>query len=264
MRWMRWTVSVMLCIVALTAIPYADVWDVASDSDDTSGTDNELIHGTSQIHDLGVRPGPVADEDWYRVGQKRQTSFEVVVDSTTGDVGFNTSLLQLVTAAGALIQNSVSTTPGLDYSHSLRFVNTTASTVSDQYVRVGPANCGTACSSSDQYHIRARETTISVARFNNAGSQVTVLLLQNPTDVTISGTVFFWSTLGVLLQTQAHAIPPKALHVVNTTGFVPLQGVGGSITIAHNGPYGSLNVKSVALEPSTGFSFDSPGVYRVN
>ena len=264
MRWMRWTLCVMVCVVVLAAVPYADVWDTASDSDDSAGTDNELIHGTTQIHDLAVRPGPVADEDWYRVGQKRQSSYEVVVDSTTGDVGFSTSLLQLVSSAGALIQNGVSTTPGLDYSRSLRFVNTSASTVTDEYVRVGPGVCGTSCTASDQYHIRARETTISVARFNNAGSQVTVLLLQNPSETAINATVFFWSTAGALLETQAHLFAPKALHVVNTTGFVTLQGVGGSITIAHNGPYGSLNVKSVALEPSTGFSFDTPGVYRVN
>ncbi len=264
MKWMRWTLSVMVCIVALAAIPYADVWDTASDTDDTSGTDNELIHGTSQIHDLGVRPGPVADEDWYRVGQKRQTSFEVVVDSTTGDVGFNTNLLQLVTGAGVLIQNGVSTTPGLDYSHSLRFVNTSAATVSDEYVRVGPGVCGTSCSSSDQYHIRARETTISVGRFNNAGSQVTVLLSQNPTESTINATYFYWSTGGALLQTGTLSLGAKALNVFNTTSFGALAGVGGSITIAHDGPYGSLNVKSVALEPATGFSFDTPGVYKAN
>jgi hypothetical protein len=50
--------------------------------------------------------------------------------------------------------------------------------------------------------------------------------------------------------------------VFNTTGFGTLVGVGGSITIAHDGPYGGLNVKSVALEPSTGFSFDTQGVYK--
>jgi hypothetical protein len=49
---------------------------------------------------------------------------------------------------------------------------------------------------------------------------------------------------------------------LSTPGLAPLVGQSGSITIAHDGPYGSLNIKAVALEPSTGFSFDTPGVYR--
>jgi hypothetical protein len=261
MRWMRWTLSVLVCVVALTAMPYADVWDTASDNDDSSGTDNELIHGTEQIHDLAARPGPVVDQDWYRVGQKRQSSFEVLVDSTTGDVGFSSNLLQLVDSGGILIQNSVEASQ-LGYSRSLRFVNTSAAPVFSEYVRVGSASCGTDCTAGDQYHIRSMETTISVARFNNAGSQITVLMSQNASDVTINATYFYWSTGGALLQTGTLSLPPKALNVFNTTGFGTLVGVGGSITIAHDGPYGGLNVKSVALEPSTGFSFDTQGVYK--
>jgi hypothetical protein len=49
---------------------------------------------------------------------------------------------------------------------------------------------------------------------------------------------------------------------VPTSAIGALVGQGGSITIAHDGAYGSLNVKAVALEPSTGFSFDTAGVYR--
>ena len=41
-----------------------------------------------------------------------------------------------------------------------------------------------------------------------------------------------------------------------------MAGVGGTITIAHDGGYGNLAVKAVALEPSTGFSFDTPGLYK--
>jgi len=39
-----------------------------------------------------------------------------------------------------------------------------------------------------------------------------------------------------------------------------LQGVGGSITITTDGRYGQLTGKAIALEPATGFSFDSPMV----
>jgi hypothetical protein len=37
-----------------------------------------------------------------------------------------------------------------------------------------------------------------------------------------------------------------------------VAGQGGAITVSHDGRYGDLSGKTVALEPSTGFSFDSP------
>lgn len=250
--------------LALAGPATADEWDVASDSDDNSGTDNELIHGSNQVHDLGVRPGPVSDQDWYRIGQKRQSSYEVVVDATSGDIGFNNNLLQRVDASGTtVIQNAVSITPGLDYSRSLRWANTNSVTVSGEFIRVGPGNCGTACSPTDIYHIRAMETTVSIARFNNGGAQVTVLLTQNTSENPINASFFYWSTSGTLLQTgNLINFPAKSLNVFPLTGFPALVGQGGSITIAHDAPYGQLNVKTVALEPSTGFSFDTPGTYR--
>jgi hypothetical protein len=239
----------------------ADVWDLGADPDNSNGTDNELIHGTSQIHDLAPQ-GPVVDLDWYVVGQKRQSSYEVVIDSTGGDIGVNGNLLQLVDAAGASIQNAVSVTPGLDFSRSLRFMNTSASTVTNQFVRVGPANCGTACTASDVYHIRMMETTIAVPRFNNAGSQVTVLIMQNASENPMRAWVFFWSTSGTQLDNFTLVAAAKSVTVLNLTTHPALVGVSGHITIAHDAPYGQLNVKTVALEPSTGFSFDTPGVYR--
>jgi hypothetical protein len=39
-----------------------------------------------------------------------------------------------------------------------------------------------------QYRIMARETTISLARFNDFGTQVTVLMTQNMTEATVNAT----------------------------------------------------------------------------
>ena len=49
--------------------------------------------------------------------------------------------------------------------------------------------------------------------------------------------------------------------MLNTATVAP--GVGGSVTVAHDGRYGDLAGKTVALEPATGFSFDSPMLPRV-
>ena len=52
----------------------------------------------------------------------------------------------------------------------------------------------------------------------------------------------------------------KNLLVFNTANVV--NGVSGHITVVHDGRHGDLAGKSVALEPATGFSFDSPMVPR--
>ena len=46
--------------------------------------------------------------------------------------------------------------------------------------------------------------------------------------------------------------------MLNTATVAGVAGQGGSVTIAHDGGYGALAGKAVALEPATGFSFDSP------
>ena len=51
--------------------------------------------------------------------------------------------------------------------------------------------------------------------------------------------------------------------VLNTATVPGANGIGGSVTISHDGRYGDLSAKTVALEPSTGFSFDSPALPRI-
>jgi hypothetical protein len=140
---------------------------------------------------------------------------------------------------------------------SLSWENTTSLTVVNQHLRLDGA-CATACGADDAYRIRAFETTYTIPRFNNAGSQVTVLLLQNPAGYAINGRVWFWTGSGVLLGSQSFALASKQTLVLNTATVPGMAGQGGTITVSHDGRYGDLTGKTVALEPSTGFSFDSP------
>jgi hypothetical protein len=87
-----------------------------------------------------------------------------------------------------------------------------------------------------------------------------VLILQNPADYAIAGTVYFWDPSGTQVATQPFLLPPKGLSVTTTSTIIP--GVAGSITITQSGRFGDLQGKSVALEPATGFSFDTPLEYR--
>ena len=57
---------------------------------------------------------------------------------------------------------------------------------------------------------------------------------------------------------QAFTLPVNNHVVVNTATIAGGAGTSGVMTVSHNGRYGSLAGKAVVLDPSTGFSFDTP------
>jgi hypothetical protein len=239
----------------------ADVWDVQTQNDNTAATtENELVHGSDQLHDLGALAGPAADNDWYQISQKPFSSYEVVVDATSGDIGTTLDVTRTDATGATVIQSSQPV--GVGYSRSLRWTNSTAAEVNTERIRVTSGSCTTNCGTDDVYRLRAYETTYAVPRFNNSGTQVTVLLLQNPTNYAITGTVYFWNADGTAAGTSPINLGAKALQVLATQTVAP--GTSGALTVAHTGRYGDLSGKTVALEPATGFSFDSPMIPRVH
>jgi len=221
----------------------------------------ELSHGYELLQDLDISTGAAEGTiaDFYRISQKPFSSYEAVVDSTSGDIG-PTLGLDLIANDGTTVLVPGQAI-GVGFSRSVRFMNNTAGVIDDQTVRVQSGQCTTDCGPDDVYFIRGYETTYSVPRFNNFGTQITVLLLQNPTNYTITGTIYFWNTAGVSVGTSSFNLSAKQLQVLNTATVAP--GIGGSVTIVNDGRYGDLSCKTVALEPSTGFSFDSPALPRI-
>ena len=106
--------------------------------------------------------------------------------------------------------------------------------------------------------MRAYETTLRAPRFSNVGGQVTLLVLQNPAAAAVDGVAYFWAASGTLLLAHPLALAPRQTLVVNAASLPGLVGRSGSLTIAHTAPYGVLAGKAVALEPATGFGFDTP------
>jgi uncharacterized repeat protein (TIGR01451 family) len=221
------------------------------------GAKGQLAHGAASTLDLSTPSGTLPDLDVFLLRQEPYSSYEIVVDGTSGDIGSGAGpLVQRIGPDGTTVLQD-SAPIGAGPSRSLRWRNTTGAPIDDQTIRVRSADCGTDCGPDDVYRIRAYETTGSVPRFNNAGSQITVLVLQNPTADPIAGDIYFRDPLGVLVAVEPFALGAKQALVLNTAAVPGAAGVGGTITIAHDGRYGALFGKAVALEPSTGFSFDS-------
>jgi len=217
----------------------------------------ELSQGSRQ------RDGFAGGADVYVVSVPARTSVEVVLDEGSGDAGGGSgpNLQRVDNDLSTVLQNSAAV-GGTGRARTLRWQNAT-SAADAAYVRVSSAQCGTDCGPDDTYRLRAYETTLRVPRFNNAGSQVTVMVLQNPTNAAISGSAYFWSSSGVLLGTHNFNLASRASVAVNTAGVAGVAGQSGSLTIVHDGRYGELTGKTVSLEPSTGFSFDATAVPRL-
>jgi len=255
-------VLVLSALLLASGSVSADIWDTATNSDDTrAGTGNELSHGSIQTHDAGARPGPVPDEDFYLVRFRPYSSFEIVVDGLNLDMaGAGSGLNAFRTDSSGTVLASA-TSQELR-NRSLRVVNNTSTDVNSNYIRVSGAGCAAFCDAGDQYRIRMAETTLSLARFNNTGTQITVLIVQNPLDVSVTVNSNYWNSSGTLLTTLTNTIAARSSLVFNASTDPNLAGQTGSITITNDAPYGVLNAKAVALESSTGYSFDTPGVYR--
>jgi Calx-beta domain len=226
---------------------------VNDDGAPVSDQTGELTHGFRITEDLA---GGSPDVDTFAISQKPFSSYEVVVDATSGDI--TPVGLDLTDGGTTVLASGVAIGSGTGQSRSLRFRNTTAASIDTQAVRVQSGDCTTNCSTDDTYRLRAYETTGAIPRFNNSATQVTLIVLQNPTDYTINGSMYFWDATGALLHTEPVSLAAKNVLIFNSATIPALLGVSGTVTVAHDGRHGDLVGKGVALEPATGFSFDSP------
>jgi hypothetical protein len=212
----------------------------------------EVGHGSHQWADLAQ------GEAVFKVAQQPRASYEVTVDAASGDT---TPLVFERLAADNLTILQTAAPVGTGSAVTLRWRNATALTVTNQHLRLRGA-CSPSCGPDDVYRLRAWETTLSGPRYNNSGGQVTVLLLANGGTATVEGRAYFWSASGTLLASHPFMLGPRQSFSLNTASLPPLAGQSGSVTVAHTGGHDALIGKTVALEPTTGFSFDTPLVAR--
>ena len=264
----RLCIALLLAALAATVPAVrADVWDQGTDNDNDSGSDTELTHGLSQVHDLAAQAGgTVADEDWYRFQIPYATSWEILLDGLTGDVsgGAATPALELLDSDGTTVIGVGSPLTSFSVARHLTTSNLSQTPDYPLYLRVSNPTCGLACTGADEYRIRAYETTLFVPRYNNANSQLTVLVLQNNSGDLINGFVYAYGASGVFtggFSITLAAYEVATFNLATVSGGV-LNNTAGGLRIAHRAGYGQLTGKAVALEPATGFTFDTAVIQR--
>jgi hypothetical protein len=237
----------------------ADVWDApppftGPDDFSCAATIVELVHGVRQVHDLiGVDLFP--DIDWARVQQRAHRSYEVRLTNSQ-------MLLAQGAASARRACDGTLLTAGRPYEGSAR------DAISIPWVSTGdgPTFIKTAAGlqgTEARYEIQLLETTYAVPRYNNSATQQTILIVQNTRARAVEGVISFFSVAGgAPIHVRPIALPPRGMLLLNTSTVAALAGTSGSALVAHDGGYGALSGKAVALEPGTGFTFDTPIVAK--
>ncbi|MET0551640.1 MAG: Calx-beta domain-containing protein, partial [Vicinamibacteria bacterium] len=246
-----------LALVSPTNATLADATGdaVIVDDDAASLSSLELTHGSRVLADLAG-----GADDLYRIGQSARASYELVLDEVSGDAVPGLVIQRLATDNTTVLQSA--TVTGTGASASLRWQNPLSAPVPGEHLRVTSPACGSGCAADDTYRLRLYETTLSGPRFNNTNGQGTVLQIQNTTAASANGRVYFWAANGGLIASTPFTLDPRASITMNTAAMGVLAGQSGSLTVSHNAGYGGLTGKSVALDPATGASFDTPLVTR--
>ena len=121
----------------------------------------------------------------------------------------------------------------------------------------GPPAAPTTSTASARTRRRTRSRASTTPRRRSRS-----LVLQNRSARAVTGRLYFWDAAGHAAASHPFALAARGTLVQNTTTLPALAGRSGSITVSNDGGYGDLTGKAVALEPATGFSFDSPLVPR--
>lgn len=267
MNAMNGTRTSLLALAVAAAAPTAyaiDPWEGgAFPGDDISSPRNTLSHGLVQQHDLDRAGGPV-DFDWIAIPTIAGHSYEVRLAGATAGFDFGNcpecGQFERVRYDDVLLQedSSVVNEGSSPESHE-RTIRWIASydQVDIDYVRVR-GNTLFPDDADSVYTVRFWDTTYGIPRWNVSNGQTTVFLFQNMTQGTVSGSIRLFTSNGALVHQEPFSLNRHMMVVFNAASIPGLAGQSGHAYVVHTAGYGGLSGKAVALEPATGYSFDTP------
>ncbi len=252
----------VVVVALLTAAPAraVDPWEGGPLNDDTAGSLNALGHGSVQTHDLD-QAGGGNDVDWMVVPTLLRHSYEARLGDANQEYDWGAcptcAQFERVNSAGTILTDDQSTVNegGVEaYVRSVRWISG-ANSVTD-YIRVtGDANHTE--NASSVYTVRFFDTTYLVPRWNASGGQTTVFVISNVSQTAASGAVWFYNSSGSPITSASFTLSQNQLITISTASVPALAGQSGHAHVVHTAGYGGLSGKAVALEPATGFTFDT-------
>jgi hypothetical protein len=266
---MKTRFAVALAAIGLSAGTPAravDPWEGGVTSDDTAESRNTLSPGLVQQHDLDEAGSGTNDQDWMRVPMLSGHSYEARVSGTTANFDWgdcpNCAQFERVTSTGHILTEDVGVVaeghgPGTFASandRSVRWIAEGDWTL--DFVRVR-GNAGLE-NFTWVYTMRYWDTTYTVPRWNTSNGQTTVLVITSAVPRPQKANIRFLGESGEHLASVDVVLEENRPYVLNLATLPALVGHSGFALVAHTAGYGGLTGKAVSLEPTTGFTFDTP------
>ncbi len=260
-----WMGAALAAGVAMAASPASahDPWEFTNGGNDSSFSRLSIGNGAAQVHDLD-QTGGANDVDWIAVPTLARHSYEARISNTSVNFDFGAcpgcAQFERVSSTGTILTEDVATVnegsgSTLEpYDRSVRWI--ASSNTVQEFIRV-TAGTGVTEDPNWVYTLRFWDTTYSIPRWNQSGTQTTVILITNLTQAPAQVTVHFYSSTGALLASNTVSVAQNGLSVLGTASIPALSGQSGHAHVVHTAGYGGLAGKAVALESSTGFTFDT-------
>ena len=251
---MKMRTAICASAIALAALPGRadDPWELDPE-EDGQATRAHILPGQVQTG-RDLQSGATPDQDWlYTFPLARHSYVALASGGPMWSANtFVAAKLERVSTSLAVLTAGTNEEMASFRGHSVSWI---AGPVSDhEYLRVtGPPGAQGAAPYTLEFH----DTTYAIPRWNNAASQATIFLIQNNKPAPVTGSIFFYGPSGNLVHTQPLSVPANGLLVLPTGSIPQLAGQNGSAHVAHTGGRGALSGKAVALEPGTGFTFDT-------
>jgi hypothetical protein len=206
--------------------------------------------------------GGAQDIDWIRVLMRPLRSYEVRL-SNQRSIGDDVISLDRFDFGRTALLQSGSGWLGPSFSTGGRWYlrwetdgNASSFAAINSIRIVGSSSSG----ANSPYTFSYVDTTLFCPRFNNTNGQVSVLIVQGILEGTNSCalTAHFRNEVGAVLGSQTGIIDADGkVVVISTPSITGVANQKGGAQITHTCGYGNLKAKLVALEPATGFSFDT-------
>jgi hypothetical protein len=210
-----------------------------------------------QLRDLEA-VGGVADADYFFVMGRPWRSYEARISAASKAI--TVALLERVDNNTLAVLQTASHYQGTLGSVAqfvfLRWMLDGNPPNPNGYIRVTGHSNATA---SAQYQIELKDTTLFCPRYNNTNGQSSVLIIQAAPEgaIACSYTAVFFNESGTLTGTQSGTLNETNMSTIATSTVAGLNNTKGSARIVHDCGYNNVFAKLVALEPATGYSFDT-------
>jgi hypothetical protein len=232
----------------------------ATDRFEGDGPANAVLITPSEaplLRDLEAMGG-VADQDYFFVAGRPWRSYEARLSALSTGAAVaafervDNSTLSVVQTAS----HYQTSTGSVGQFVFLRWMLDGNPPNASSYLRVTGHTNGTA---STQYQIELKDTTLFCPRYNNTSGQASVLLIQAAPEGAnaCSYTAVFFNESGTVTGTQSGTLNESNMATIATPAIAGLNNTKGSARIVHDCGYNNLFAKLVALEPATGYSFDT-------